>query len=109
MNYKELIFNAVGSHFREQKIKEVFFKYDLLDELKEPLLFAVNEDDKKINLTLSTIEKFQVKNLFIKKVLSAVQKNNPDKVAKSLIVELNVITKDFNTYIEFSDEETIKL
>lgn len=106
MNYKELLFTAVGEQFEEHNIKSVYFRY-LVDNGQSEV-FAKNIKDEKAEIELTKSEISKIRFLFLSKVERQMKKEFPDKELVSIIAEVKVSEKDFIVYAEFKDE-TIQL
>lgn len=107
MNYKELLFTAVGEQFAENHIKEVFFRYYTENGKSE--VFATNEENKKAEIELTKSEVSKIRLLFLNKVEKQMKKEYPDKELISVIAKIDVPKKDFIVFVEFKNESLIQL
>ena len=102
MNYKELIFSAIGDKFTEANIDKVFFNFNVVTGKSK--LYAIDINEKSQPLEITTSENITIKMLFINKTVKQLKKDFPDKEVKSIIVEIVVSTKEFNIFIEFTND-----
>lgn len=108
MNYKDLIFSAISDRLKENNIDTIYFSFDVITS--KSLLYTLDINNKSIPLSLTVSEKTTIRLLLINKVVKQMKKEYPDKVTKSIIVELCESTKEFNIFIEFENEtELLKL
>ena len=99
---KELILNQIISKFEKEglNVKKAFCKFDIE---KDIFNIEIETDKETENFSLEENEISTLKQIFIKKLLKQREREKPNEIVKSIIIDIDLIEKTIDVYIEGKD------
>lgn len=97
---RALIINAVTSQLEKNNVDKVILSFNVMDDKYSVLMSAHPEGkEERTSLELGQDEINTIKKVFINKIGKAYHVESDNEI-KNIIIEIDVLKKDFNVFIE---------